>query len=102
MAGTRTTSVLRRNKAASSSTPSRAIVKLRPDALKELFAAEGIKGLRNQVAELNRSGTAALSGAYNGGAVSAGLSAAVRLRFPHVPYKQLFIESEGPTAAQTP
>jgi hypothetical protein len=101
MARTSANPVHRRNSGPPSRTFPRAVVKLRGQALKDLFEAEGVKSLRGQVAELNHSSIAALSRAYDDGAVSAFLIAAVRLRFPHVPYEQLFTESEESADART-
>ncbi len=63
--------------------------------LDELFAAEDITTFEAKAKALNYPSTGMLHRAYKGGSCSAALIAAVRLRWPHIPYEQIFTEGQA-------
>lgn len=89
-----TTATKRRPRKRTINVVTKAAILLRPDALDELFAAEGIKSYDAKAKSLGYPSTGMLHRAYHGGAVSSALICAVRLRFPAVPYEQLFTEGQ--------
>lgn len=64
-------------------------------ALDALLTADGITTFEAKAKALHYPSTGMLHRAYKGGAVSSALICAVRLRYPTVPYEQLFTEGQA-------
>lgn len=94
-----TTAHKRRPRKSAADAATRAAILLKSDALDQLFTEAGITTYQAKAQALGGSSVGALHRAYNGGSVSAALICAVRLRFPTVPYEQLFTEGEVPANA---
>jgi hypothetical protein len=92
MSGTSTVPTRRRKEPRIARVAARPVITCRTGVLEKLFAAENIHTYREMSASLNYDSTSGVHRACNGVPVSAWLIAAIRLRFPEVPYERIFTE----------